>query len=43
MGAIRKYACELYFEEPEIEEFAERLERLYPDVNVISAFYEMIR
>lgn len=29
-------ACELYFEEEKIEEFVDRLERLYPDVQYVS-------
>ncbi len=28
-------ACELYFEEPDIEAFAERLENLYPSIEYI--------
>lgn len=29
-------ACELYFEEPDIESFVERLEKLYPDVKYVN-------
>ena len=29
-------SCELYFEEPDIEEFAEKLERLYPSVEYVN-------
>ena len=29
-------ACELYFEEEKIEEFVDRLERLYPDIQYVS-------
>ena len=29
-------ACELYFEEPDIEAFVEKLERLYPDVKYVN-------
>ncbi len=29
-------ACELYFEEPDIEAFAEKLERLYPAVRYVN-------
>lgn len=28
----KNHACELYFEEPDIETFAEKLEKLYPDI-----------
>ena len=28
----KNHACELYFEEPDIEAFVEKLEELYPDV-----------
>lgn len=28
----KNHACELYFEEPDIEAFAEKLEKLYPDI-----------
>lgn len=33
-------ACELYFEEPEIEAFAERLERLYPSIRYVNRLLE---
>ena len=29
-------ACELYFEEPFIEEFAEKLDRLYPSIQYVT-------
>ena len=29
-------ACELYFEEPEIEKFIEKLETLYPDIRYVN-------
>ena len=29
-------ACELYFEEPEIEKFIEKLETLYPDIKYVN-------
>ena len=29
-------SCELYFEEPDIEAFAEKLERLYPSVRYVN-------
>ena len=29
-------SCELYFEEPDIEGFIEKLERLYPDVQYVN-------
>lgn len=29
-------SCELYFEEPEIEEFVEKLEKLYPDIRYVN-------
>ncbi len=29
-------SCELYFEEPEIEAFAEKLERLYPSIRYVN-------
>ena len=29
-------SCELYFEEPDLEGFAERLERLYPDIHYVN-------
>lgn len=29
-------SCELYFEEKDIEEFAEKLDRLYPDVKYVN-------
>ena len=29
-------ACELYFEEPDIEGFVEKLERLYPEVRYVN-------
>ena len=29
-------ACELYFEEPEIEKFIEKLENLYPDIKYVN-------
>ena len=33
-------ACELYFEEPDIEAFAERLERLYPSIRYVNRLME---
>lgn len=32
----RSNSCELYFEEPDIEAFAEKLEKLYPDILYVS-------
>ncbi len=29
-------ACELYFEEPDIEAFVEKLEKLYPDIQYVN-------
>ncbi|MBR1740836.1 MAG: glyoxalase, partial [Lachnospiraceae bacterium] len=29
-------ACELYFEEEEIEEFVQKLEKLYPDIKYVN-------
>ena len=29
-------ACELYFEEPDIERFVEKLERIFPDVQYVN-------
>ncbi len=29
-------SCELYFEEPDIEKFVEKLERLYPSVQYVN-------
>ena len=33
-------SCELYFEERDIEAFAEKLERLYPDVQYVNRLME---
>lgn len=30
------HSCELYFEEPNLEAFVEKLERLYPDVQYVN-------
>lgn len=32
----KNHACELYFEESNIEEFVERLEMLYPDIEYVT-------
>lgn len=34
---FRNNSCELYFEEKNIEEFIERLERLYPDIEYVNS------
>ena len=31
-------SCELYFEEQDIESFAEKLEKLYPDIEYVNSF-----
>ena len=36
----RNNACELYFEEKEIEAFVEKLERLYPDILYVNRLME---
>ena len=33
-------SCELYFEEPDIEGFVEKLERLYPDIKYVNRLME---
>jgi catechol 2,3-dioxygenase-like lactoylglutathione lyase family enzyme len=33
-------ACELYFEEPRLEEFREKLERIYPEVRYVTPLTE---
>lgn len=33
-------ACELYFEEPDIEAFAEKLEQLYPSIRYVNRLME---
>lgn len=33
---LESNSCELYFEEPDIEAFAEKLERLYPSVRYVN-------
>lgn len=33
---LQSNSCELYFEEPNIERFVEKLERLYPDIQYVN-------
>lgn len=38
--SYRGNSCELYFEEAKLEEFIEKLERLYPDVQYVNTLME---